>query len=148
MNQNDPLINATAGSVPAPLLAAMKKTLGAQELISASLQRQAGLCARAPQMLLHWDQQTWNEWLEMQQAIMKRTMQLQQQWQEQQQQYVEECGQIRKVNTMSKLMEQEMNLLLQCGAMLTKQMTDCVMLFENVQSNMAYWLSQKTPPQD
>lgn len=148
MNQNDPLINASAGSVPAPLLAVMKKTLGAQELISASLQRQAGLCARAPQMLLHWDQQTWTEWLEMQQAIMKRTMQLQQQWQEQQQQYVEECGQIRKVNTMSKLMEQEMNLLLQCGAMLTKQMTDCVMLFENVQSNMAYWLSQKTPQQD
>jgi hypothetical protein len=52
-------------------------------------------------------------------------------------------AQINGANTMSKLLEQEMNLFGRIGQIVTDHMTNLVALQENVEVAYSYWLSRK-----
>jgi hypothetical protein len=55
-------------------------------------------------------------------------------------------AQINGANTMTKLLEQEMNLLGRIGLIVTNHMTNLLALQENVEVAYAYWLSKKLGP--
>ncbi|MBN3856606.1 hypothetical protein G3N59_24800 [Paraburkholderia sp. Ac-20340] len=52
-------------------------------------------------------------------------------------------AQLRGANTMTKLMEQEMNLVGRIGQIFTDQLTNLMALQENVEIAYGFWLSQK-----
>lgn len=90
--------------------------------------------------------QTWQELCQIQEAIMQQTYQLQQNWISDWNAWLGEFAQIKQANTMSKLVEQEFNLVGQFVRLLQNQATDWVGLLENVEVNYGYWLSEKSVP--
>lgn len=76
-------------------------------------------------------------------AVSQQYVALQALWLEGLAELASEAGQLRKTNTMSKYVDQEMHLLQQGLALVTTQATATVRLAENVQNNLAWWLSQR-----
>ena len=68
---------------------------------------------------------------------------LQAQWLEQWTALGQEMGQLRKVNTVSKYVGQEMDLVKQTQTLISDQTSSAVQLYENIVVNTSYWLSQK-----
>ena len=58
----------------------------------------------------------------------------------------QERASIKGANTVSKLVEQEFNLMAQIGQLLLNQTTNLVALQENVEVAYAYWLNEKLGP--
>jgi hypothetical protein len=77
------------------------------------------------------------------QAATKQWMGLQAQWLDGLAELAEEMGQFRQANTVSKYVDQEMNLVQQSLALVTTQATATARLAENIQNNLAWWLSQR-----
>lgn len=86
---------------------------------------------------------TWQELLELQQAVAQQVQQLHQGWMQGWAGWLGEFDQLKRVNTMSKLVEQEFNLAAQCLLLLQGQATDWTNLLENVEVNYGYWLSEQ-----
>lgn len=89
------------------------------------------------------DMQTWSELAQMQQAIVERMTLQQQSWLQGWAAWNRERAEIRGANTMTKLVEQEFNLIAQIGQLLIDQTTNLVALQENIEVSYAYWLNQK-----
>lgn len=87
--------------------------------------------------------QTWQELLEMQQAVVQQVQQLHQGWMRGWTAWLGEFDQLKRVNTMSKLVEQEFNVAAQFLLLLQGQATDWTNLQENIQVNYGYWLSEQ-----
>lgn len=87
-----------------------------------------------------WDPEVWSE-----------SMQLQaqgQNWRTGCTVLLQDYGQLRQANTMSKLLEKQCNLSSQFAQLLGNQATNFVALLENIDVDYGYWASQKTsaPP--
>lgn len=87
--------------------------------------------------------ETWQELWQMQQAVLQQTQQMQQGWMQGWTAWLGEFGQLKRANTMSKLVEQEFNLVAQFVLLLQGQATDWTNLQENIEVNYGYWLSEQ-----
>lgn len=79
----------------------------------------------------------------MQQAVVERLTLQQQAWMQGWAAWNRERAEIRGANTVTKLVEQEFNLVAQIGQLLIDQTTNLIALQENIEVSYAYWLNQK-----
>ena len=79
----------------------------------------------------------------MQQAVWRRQSQLQDNWLQGWFAWTNEFTQARGANTMTKLVEQELDLIAQWQELVNKQTTDTVRLLENLEVNYAFWVNEK-----
>lgn len=95
-----------------------------------------------------WDPVVWSESMQFGAAILQRLHVQGQNWRNGGTILMEDYGQLRQANTMSKLLEKQCNLVSQLGQLLTTQATDFVSLLENIDVDYGYWASQKqsAPP--
>ncbi|ACC74589.1 hypothetical protein PPMP20_38840 [Paraburkholderia phymatum] len=87
--------------------------------------------------------ETWRELAQMQQAIVERLTLQQQSWMQGWAAWNRERAEIRGANTVTKLVEQEFNLIAQIGQLFIDQTTNLIALQENIEVSYAYWLNQK-----
>ena len=87
--------------------------------------------------------QIWQELWQMQQAVTRQQFQMQNTWLQGWIALSDELTQARGANTMTKLVEQEFDLVAQWQALLRDQSTDVVRLLENLEVNYAYWVNEK-----
>jgi len=93
--------------------------------------------------------QTWQELFQLQQAVLQQVGQLHHGWTSGWTSWLGEFAQLKRVNTMSKLVEQEFNLVAQFVLLLQGQATDWTNLQENIEVNYGYWLHETLrSPQD
>lgn len=85
--------------------------------------------------------ETWHEALQIQGAIGERLAQQQRAWTMGVEQITAEYLQLNSANTLSKWVEQEYNIGMQMGALCFNQLVNMTALAENVQVDLAYWLS-------
>ncbi len=109
------------------------------QLMTRSLGNQLG----ASHVLGGGDAEVWKELGDIQTAVMHRFQQQQDAWQQGLSGVWQEYLQLRKVNTLSKLVEQEYNVGMQLSALCINQAVNLTALFENIQIDMGYWLAQK-----
>ena len=83
------------------------------------------------------------EWLDLQAAMLGKLWRQQQAWWQDWEAWVRECSQIKRANTVSKLVEQDLNLVVQFGQLASNHTTELVSLLENFAFNLDYWLSEK-----
>jgi hypothetical protein len=83
------------------------------------------------------------ELLNLQAAMFGKLWRQQQAWWQDWEVWAGECGQIKRANTVSKLVEQDLNLVLQLGQLVSNHTTELVGLLENFAFNCDYWLSEK-----
>lgn len=86
---------------------------------------------------------TWREVGQIHAAINERLHQQQRAWSQGLDQIFVEYVQLRQANTLSKLVEQEYNIGMQLGTLWFNQVINLTALAENIQVDLAYWLSQK-----
>jgi hypothetical protein len=91
-----------------------------------------------------FDYEVLNEALAMQRAILERLAIQQTEWVQGLETLANEMSGIRKVNTLSKLMDQESDIVSQFGALLSGQATAMMELLENVQIGTSYLLARHT----
>jgi len=87
--------------------------------------------------------ETWGELLQLQQAVQQRLQQQQQNWWRGWAAWAQQCTQIKNANTMSKLVEQEFNLVGQLVQLLSNQATNLATLQENIEVDYGYWVHEK-----
>jgi hypothetical protein len=87
--------------------------------------------------------EVWNELLALQQAVLEQAQEIQSGWVAGWSAWFQSFGEVRRANTMSKLLEQEFNMLGQAFKLLQGQTTDLVNFQDNVEVNYAYWVSQQ-----
>jgi hypothetical protein len=83
------------------------------------------------------------ELLQMQGAVAKQLHELGQTWVTGLSAWTRECTELRAANTMSKIVEQEFDLIGQFGQLVTDQATALVNLMEGVQVGYGYWVQEK-----
>jgi hypothetical protein len=87
--------------------------------------------------------QLWFELWQMQASVWLRQYQMEENWLQGWFAWAQECSQARGANTMSRLVEQEFDLVGQWHDLLRGQATDVVSLLENLEVNYAYWVTEK-----
>lgn len=92
---------------------------------------------------LAFDPTAWTEGLALAQAAAKHWANLHTTWVEGLNEIAAEVSELRRANTVSKFVDQEVNLVQQSFALATNQLTASVRLMENVQNNVAFWMSQR-----
>lgn len=90
-----------------------------------------------------WDPTVWSESMQLEAAIMRRLHAQGLNWRKGCTTLIEDYGQLRQANTMSKLVEKQCNLVSQFALLLSSQATDFVALLENIDVDYGYWASQK-----
>jgi hypothetical protein len=90
-----------------------------------------------------WDPTVWNEWMQLQMAIVQRLQMQGLDWRKGCAILVDDYAQLRQANTMSKLLEKQGNLMSQSTQLLTNQATNFMALLENIDVDYGYWASQK-----
>lgn len=85
----------------------------------------------------------WAELSQMQAAVLRRLQQQQQNWVNGCAGLAQDYQQGKRANSMSKLLEQQCNLVAQFGQLLSQQAVDLVGLQENIEVNYGYWIAQK-----
>jgi len=88
--------------------------------------------------------QIWLELCQMQDAVWQRQCRLQDSWLQGWLDWANEFRQARGANTVSKLVEQEFDLVAQWHELVSGQVTDVVSLLENLEINYAYWVNEKS----
>jgi flagellar hook-length control protein FliK len=131
--------------VHAPVAHAQKLSLMLGQVVARSIGNQVAMAWLLP---LHSDPQTWQELLAMQAAVWQRLRQQQADWTAGCTQLIQDYGQLRQANTLSKFVEQEYDAVAQFGALVKSQAADLAGLVENVQVDFGYWVSQKQPVAD
>ncbi|WP_051320522.1 hypothetical protein [Cupriavidus sp. amp6] len=105
--------------------------------------RTGGTAAKALTLApFSFDPQVLSELVQLQSAVAQRLQAQQQAWLQQWSGWLQERGQVRRANTVSKLVEQEFDLLARFVLLLSDQMLDLVTLQENVEVNSSYWVQQ------
>lgn len=116
-----------------------------QELITQTITRQVrtyqGLWNLALQPRL--DASLWAEGLAIQAAVMQRLATQQAQWVQGLESIASEIGSLKKVNTLSKLMDQESDIGARLNALIMGQATSMMELMESVQISIGYLVAQK-----
>lgn len=87
--------------------------------------------------------QIWQELWQMQEAVWRQQSQMQSTWMQGWVALSDEFTQARGANTMTKLVEQQFDLVTQWQTLLRDQSTDVVRLLENLEINYAYWVNEK-----
>lgn len=87
--------------------------------------------------------QLWQEMHAMQQAVLQRMHEQQQEWFKGISGVLTEYSEMKQANTLSKLLEQECNMMSQLGSLATSQMTAWIGMLENIQIGYSWWLNQK-----
>jgi len=87
--------------------------------------------------------QIWQELWQMQQAVWRRQSQLQDKWMQGWTAWTNVFTRARGANTMTKLVEQEFDLVAQWHELVSGQATDVVSLLENLEVNYAFWVNEK-----
>jgi hypothetical protein len=131
----------------APLqLVPASRALAAQSLVAhlASSQSNQAWQAAAALPVLAFDVAGTQQALALAGAVMQQWMSLQAQWLQGLTDLAQEMGEIRQVNTVSKYVDQEMNLVQQGLDLVSNQAAATARLAENIQVNMAWWLHQRT----
>lgn len=140
------LTGAPAASVPATLpIVPLGRLNTWQELITQSVTRQMQSCQALMRLAMQpqKDASLLTESMAIQAAVMKRLATQQAQWLEGLQAIASEAASVRKVNTLSKLMDQESDLYARFNALLTSQATATMELIESVQISVGYLVEQK-----
>lgn len=140
------LSGTSAASVPATLPAVPLGRLNAwQALITQSITRQMQSCQALMRLAMQpqQDASLITEGLAIQVAVMKRLATQQAQWLEGLQAIASEVASVKKVNTLSKLMDQESDLYARFNALLTSQATATMELIESVQISVGYLIEQQ-----
>jgi len=119
--------------------------LALQSALARVLQQQAtrAVAAGAALPSLPLDGRALGEAAELAVAIGQQWLTLQAQWLDGLGELADEMAQMRHVNTVSKLVDQEMNLVQTAVALVTDQVSATARVTENIESNLAYWLSLK-----
>ncbi len=99
--------------------------------------------ATARVLALSKDPNIWDEIWQMQAAVLRRQFQLQNNWMQGWAAWTKEWTQVKGANTMSKLVEQEFDLMARLQQMWSDQATDVVTLLENIDVDYSYWLNGK-----
>lgn len=130
----------------APLqLVPTARALAAQSLVThiASSQSNQALQAATALPVLAFDVAGTQEALALAGAVVQQWMTLQAQWLQGLTELAQEMGEVRQVNTVSKYVDQEMNLVQQSLGLASNQMAATARLMENIQVNVAWWLNQR-----
>lgn len=116
-----------------------------QELITQSVTRQMQSCQAMMRLAAQprLDASLFTESLAIQAAVMQRLATQQTQWLEGLQAIATEAASVKKVNTLSKLMDQESDLYARFNALLASQATATMELIESVQISVGYLVAQK-----
>lgn len=93
--------------------------------------------------LAHTD--TWLSLAQLQAASLQKLIAQQDSWLAQWQGWLHTACQLGQANTVSKLMEQEVNLTLRAVQILGQQAIDLASLQENLEVNYGYWASLQAP---
>lgn len=93
--------------------------------------------------LAHTD--TWLSLAKLQAASLQKLIAQQDNWLAQWQGWLHTACQLGQANTVSKLLEQEMNLALRAVQIIGQQAVDLATLQENLEVNYGYWASLHTP---
>ena len=93
--------------------------------------------------LAHTD--TWLSLAQLQAASLQKLIAQQDGWLAQWQGWLHSASQLSQANTVSKLLEQEMNLTLRAVQIVGQQAVDLATLQENLEVNYGYWASLHTP---
>jgi len=128
-------------------LALSHRTTQLQKLLNASLTRQSHCLETgmpAFMAMAKFDPDTLGEWFELQNAIADRFVGQGEQWIQGIRQIAEEAAELKKANTLGKYMAQQCALVGQWVSLLSTQTTNVTEQLENIQIDVAYWLSQKT----
>lgn len=124
----------------APMLRAQKMHMLACQLMGSTLRNEVGTATLLPLTL---DTALWQELLDIQQAILTRVSQQQQDWWNGCKQVYADYNQLKMANTLSKFVEQEYNVVAQFNDLVANQTASWAGLMENIQVDYAYWLEQK-----
>jgi hypothetical protein len=89
------------------------------------------------------DGETFREFLSLQNAVISRALKQQESLIDGFMDVIGKYKGMKNVNTLSKYVEQEYDIVSQCGNLINKQVTGWTGLLENIQVDYAYWLSQK-----
>jgi hypothetical protein len=123
---------------------AIRHGLTLHTLLSGWLTRATSSGIAAAKLIPHGAHpQTWVELLQLQQAVLQQLQQQQKDWWQGWAAWTQEAAQLKRVNTMSKLVEQEFNLMAQLVLLLGEQTTNWVTLQENIEINYGYWVSEE-----
>ncbi|WP_432696402.1 hypothetical protein ACQUQP_17945 [Marinobacterium sp. YM272] len=126
------------------------RTSQLQTLVNNSLNLQSTSLSRGMPFfmsLAKGEPDTLSELFQLQQAIAGRFMEQNEQWMQGANQIANEASQLKKANTLSKYMEQQCDLVGQWISLMTIQSTNLASQLENIQVDLAYWISQKTEAQ-
>ncbi|WP_123834120.1 hypothetical protein [Methylobacterium currus] len=132
--------------LPAPAVAAtpvgapLRRTVLVGEIATRSAANAVGtaqLLSEGP------DSDTIGELYEMQGAFVKQLWKIDQDWRAGLMRIYEGSLSLRKANTLSKVIEQDFNLIGQYGDLATNYMTSVATLVENTNVGYSYWLSKK-----
>ncbi|RDK05017.1 hypothetical protein [Cupriavidus lacunae] len=123
--------------------AALQRTQMLQTLMNGWALRTAGTGVKTLNLApFSMDAQVLTELFQLQSAIVLRLQAQQQGWMLGWTAWLQERAQVKRANTMSKLVEQELDLLSRFGLLLSNQMVDLVTLQENIEVNTGYWVAQ------
>lgn len=90
-----------------------------------------------------FDAGTVAELLMMQAQIFNRVVALQKSWEQGWQGWAHYAGEVKGMNTASKLLERQCNIFGQATALLMRQMVDITGLQENISVDYTYWVSER-----
>jgi hypothetical protein len=89
--------------------------------------------------------ETWLSLTQLQAASLQKLIAQQDGWLAQWQSWLHSACQLSQANTVSKLLEQEVNLTLRAVQIMGQQAVDLATLQENLEVNYGYWASLHTP---
>ncbi|WP_018262653.1 hypothetical protein [Methylobacterium sp. WSM2598] len=125
---------------PAKVSPPLRRTLMINEAVSRSA---ANALGTVQVLAMRPDPDTLGDLFDMQAALLERFRQLDRAWIDGLTQLAQARLALREANTISKVMEQEFNLLGQFGTLVANQITNTAALLESVNVGYAYWLSRK-----
>ncbi|KMO29127.1 hypothetical protein VQ03_29510 [Methylobacterium tarhaniae] len=132
--------------VPAPVAAAatvgapLRRTVLVSELATRSAANAVGT---AQLLAANPDSRIIDELCEMQGAFAKQLWKIDQDWRAGLMRIYEGSLSLRRANTVSKVVEQDFNLIGQYGDLVTNCMTSVATLVENTNVGYSYWLAKK-----
>ncbi|BDB28826.1 hypothetical protein Tamer19_58670 [Cupriavidus sp. TA19] len=123
--------------------AALQLTQTLQSLMSGWAMRTVGTGVKTVNLApFTMDAQVLTELFQLQYAIVQRLQAQQQEWMQGWTAWLQERAQVKRANTMSKLVEQELDLFARYGLLVSNQLVDLVTLQENIEVNTGYWVAQ------
>lgn len=133
---------AAVSAMPHPLLVehALKRYTILNRWMSRAVNNSIASAKLAP---LATHPQVWETIFRLQQAVLEQVQEQQLDWLHGWEAWLAELAQIKRVNTLSKLVEQEFNLAAQLVVFFQERATDLVKLQENVQVNYGYWINEQ-----